>query len=59
MIASEQKRSLLTGVKAANFKSKANIFDVFVYATKASKSAFFEIAFLPSKTIEREQNQSF
>jgi hypothetical protein len=41
MMTQEQKRSFLTDPKTAYFKSKANIFDVFVYKSEASKAAFF------------------
>ena len=41
----EQKRSLFIDVKATNLQPKANIIDVFVYESKASKAAFYDMSF--------------
>ena len=55
----EQKRSLFIDVKATNLQPKANIIDVFVYESKASKAAFFDIKFLLSKIFPNEQSGLF
>jgi hypothetical protein len=51
-LAKKEKRTLFTFEKPANFQTKANIFDVFVYESKASKSTFFDNEFLLSKILQ-------
>jgi hypothetical protein len=58
-LTSRAKRSLFTDVKEANLQPKANLLDVFVCESKASKAAFFDIKFLLSKIFPNEQSGLF
>jgi CRISPR/Cas system-associated protein Cas10 (large subunit of type III CRISPR-Cas system) len=46
------KRTLFNDVKEAYLQSKANLLDVFIYESKASKAAFFDIEFYYRKYFE-------